>query len=165
MDDIRAKGRVLNASVQMVAKVAVKSGSLFEANSVILATSATIGEHALITVPFLANQRFTVLTVKERFKGQVLPKFTFYMGFELSRFCLENTNVSGFASVDMDKLRGFSFPVPPLEIQERIVTLLDSFSDIVSGTQASLPAEIQARRKQYEYYRNKLLTFKELDAE
>jgi type I restriction enzyme S subunit len=164
MDDIRAKGRVLNKSTQMVAKVAVKSGSLFEANSVILATSATIGEHALITVPFLANQRFTVLTVREKYQGQVLPKFTFYMGFELSRFCLENTNVSGFASVDMDKLRGFSFPVPPLEIQERIVSLLDRFSDIVSSSTDGLPAEIQARRKQYEYYRNKLLTFKELDA-
>lgn len=52
-------------------------------------------------------------------------------------------------------------PVPPLPIQERIVNLLDKFDTICSDLNVGLPAEIAARQKQYEYYRDKLLTFKE----
>lgn len=52
-------------------------------------------------------------------------------------------------------------PVPPLEEQERIVSILDKFDTLVSDLSARLPAEIAARRQQYEYYRNKLLTFQE----
>jgi type I restriction enzyme S subunit len=51
-------------------------------------------------------------------------------------------------------------PVPPLPIQEEIVAILDRFESLVSDLKEGLPAEITARRKQYEYYRNQLLTFK-----
>lgn len=52
-------------------------------------------------------------------------------------------------------------PVPPIEEQERIVAYLDRFDAICNDLTSGLPAEIEARRKQYEYYRDKLLTFKE----
>lgn len=51
-------------------------------------------------------------------------------------------------------------PVPSLEEQERIVAILDKFDALVNDITQGLPAEIEARRKQYEYYRDKLLTFK-----
>ncbi len=57
---------------------------------------------------------------------------------------------------DTDKLR---IPIPPLEEQERIVEILDRFDALVNDISIGLPAEIEARRKQYEYYRNKLLSF------
>lgn len=52
-------------------------------------------------------------------------------------------------------------PVPPLEEQERIVAILDRFDTLCNDLTSGLPAEIEARKKQYEYYRDKLLTFKE----
>ena len=52
-------------------------------------------------------------------------------------------------------------PIPPLETQQRIVSILDRFDQLCNDLTAGLPAEIEARRKQYEYYRDKLLTFKE----
>lgn len=52
--------------------------------------------------------------------------------------------------------------VPPIEVQNRIVSILDNFEILVRNISQGLPAEIASRRKQYEYYRNKLLTFKEL---
>lgn len=58
MEDIRENGRILTTATQYVSEKAVK-GKLFPADSIIIATSATIGEHALIKVPSLANQRFT----------------------------------------------------------------------------------------------------------
>lgn len=56
----------------------------------------------------------------------------------------------------------FDIPVPPIEEQNRIVSILDKFDALVNDISKGLPAEINARRKQYEYYRNKLLTFQEL---
>lgn len=67
-------------------------------------------------------------------------------------------NQSSFASVDMKKFAKFKFPVPPLEVQREIVHILDYFTLLT----AELTAELTARQKQYEYYRDKLLYFKEL---
>ncbi|MBQ5469283.1 MAG: restriction endonuclease subunit S, partial [Acetobacter sp.] len=53
-------------------------------------------------------------------------------------------------------------PLPPLEIQHKIVEILDKFDTLTTSLTEGIPAEIEARRKQYTYYRNKLLTFKEL---
>ncbi|GAA9001517.1 restriction endonuclease subunit S [Helicobacter pylori] len=53
-------------------------------------------------------------------------------------------------------------PIPPLEIQQEIVKILDQFSTLTTDLLAGIPAEIEARKKQYEYYREKLLTFKPL---
>jgi type I restriction enzyme S subunit len=79
--------------------------------------------------------------------------------FVIDEFCKNNTNVSGFASVDMDKLKKMPFPIPPLEVQEKIVSILDRFETLVNDLTEGLPAEIEARRAQYEYYRNSLLSF------
>ena len=159
MEDIRENGGVLSESLQSVHESALKKGGMFPAGSIIVATSATIGEHALINVDFLCNQRFTVLTPKEEFKSLLLPKFLYYYSFVLDRWCLANTTQSSFASVDMKRFKKFEFPVPPLEEQQRIVDILDRFDALTSSLSEGLPAELAARRSQYEYYRDQLLTF------
>ena len=58
-------------------------------------------------------------------------------------------------------MKKFMIPVPPLDVQNRIVNVLDNFEKICSDLNIGLPAEIEARQKQYEYYRDKLLTFAE----
>ena len=160
MEDIRENGHILNDSIQHITPIAVK-GKLFPANSIILATSASIGEHALITVDSLANQRFTYLTVKNEYSNQLNMKYIYYYFFKIDEWCKNNLNVSSFASVDMDKFKKLKFPIPPLEEQERIVSILDRFDKLCNDISEGLPAEIEARQKQYEYYRDKLLSFKE----
>ena len=63
------------------------------------------------------------------------------------------------------KLHKLTVPVPPLDEQARIVSILDRFDTLVNDIKQGLPAEIAARQKQYEYYRDKLLTFKEVGDE
>lgn len=159
MEDIRENGRVLSASLQSVNESALKKGGMFPAGSIIVATSATIGEHALINVDFLCNQRFTVLIPKEEFKSLLLPKFLYYYSFVLDRWCLANTTQSSFASVDMKRFKKFKFPLPSLEEQQRIVDILDRFDALTTSLSEGLPAELAARRSQYEYYRDQLLSF------
>lgn len=64
-------------------------------------------------------------------------------------------------NISKNKFAQIQIPIPPLEEQERIVAILDNFDALVNDISIGLPAEINARRKQYEYYRDKLLTFKE----
>ncbi len=69
---------------------------------------------------------------------------------------------SSMKNIPMEKIRKFVLQVPSLEEQERIVTVLRHFDVLCNDLSVGLPAEIEARQKQYEYYRNKLLSFKEL---
>ena len=65
-------------------------------------------------------------------------------------------------NVSKAKLAEVIIPLPPLEVQEQIVSILDRFEILVNDLKSGLPAEIALRRKQYEYYRDKLLTFQPL---
>ena len=64
-------------------------------------------------------------------------------------------------NLGMRELEQFEVDIPPLDVQNRIVNVLDNFEKICSDLNIGLPAEIEARQKQYEYYRDKLLTFVE----
>ena len=162
MEDIRDFGRILSDSYQHITPKAIKGKGLFEKNSFILATTATIGEHAMLIADSLANQQFTNLKVRKSLIDKLVPKFIYYYMFIVDEFCKNNTNVSGFASVDMGKLKKMPFPIPPIELQNKIVSILDRFETLVNDLTQGLPAEIAAVKEQYEYYRNKLLTFKQI---
>lgn len=155
MEDIRENGRILDSALQQISESAIKGGKLFPANSIIMATSATIGEHALITVPFLANQRFTNLSLKPEFTDKFNIYFLYYYCFNLSDWCKKNTTTSSFASVDMNGFKRFPIPIPPLETQQKIVKILDKFTKL----EATLEAELALRKRQYRYYRDFLLDF------
>lgn len=164
MEDIRQNGRILLDSIQHITPAAVKGGRLFPANSFIIATTATIGEHALIIVDSLANQRFTNLQVRKSLMEKVDIKYLYYYMFIVGEWCRNNINVSGFASVDMKKFKKLLIPIPHLSEQQRIVSILDKFETFVNGLSQGLPAEIAAVQEQYEYYRNKLLTFNRIQS-
>ena len=162
MDDIRTNGRILNDSIQKVSMDGIKGGKLFEADSLIVSTSATIGEHALITVPFMCNQRFACLTRKPDYKPLLDMKFMFYYASKLDKYCLKNINQGGFASVSMPAFKEFPIPLPSLATQERIVDILDRFDTLTTSLTDGIPAEIAMRREQYEYCRSRILDFPRL---
>ncbi len=159
MEDIRENGRILKDAILHISPIAVKGQGLFEKDSFVLATSATIGEHALLAVDALTNQRFTNLKVRKQYKSVLYTKFIFYYMFKVDEFCKAHTNISGFESVDMDALRKMPFPIPPLSEQIRIADLLDKFEALTTSLSDGIPAEQAAQQKRYEYYRDLLLTF------
>lgn len=156
MEDIRKSGRMLNEAIQCVTPKAVKSAGTFDAGSFILAIcTASIGEHAMLIADSLANQQFTNLKIRKSLKTKLLTKFVFYYFDIIDDFCKSHTNKSGFESVDMEALRKMHFPLPPLSIQQEIVAKLDAFESLL----ATLRRERTLRQQQYEYYRERLLSF------
>ena len=160
MEDIRENGRILSDALQHITPKGVKGNRLFKADSIILATSATIGEHALITTKALANQRFTNFEIKEDFKEKLLPKFVFYYFYVIDDWCKNHIYIGNFPSVDVEQVKKMDFPLPPLSEQQRIVEILDKFDTLTNSISEGLPLEIQLRRQQYEYYREQLLDFR-----
>ena len=93
---------------------------------------------------------------------EVLPRYYFhYMRSAFLHYIQKTMFQGSVASIRRPMLNAFPVPIPSMEIQQRIVQVLDNFEAICSDLNIGLPAEIEARQKQYEYYRDKLLNFPE----
>ena len=93
---------------------------------------------------------------------EVMPKYYFYYMKSAFLPYIQKTMFQGsVASIRRPMLNAFPVPVPTIERQREIVATLDKFDSLCNDIQSGLPAEIDARQKQYEFYRDKLLTFKE----
>ena len=101
------------------------------------------------------NQRIGAFHVKAE---GLLTRFLFYI-LDRNKQLLVYDNGADQTNLKKDDILGISIPVPPVSIQKRIVYILDNFDAICSDLNIGLPAEIDARRKQYEYYRDLLLSF------
>lgn len=133
MEDIRANGRILRDSIQHITSQAVKGGGLFPANSIILSTTATIGEHALLIVDSLANQQFTFLNRKVNREKDLDIKYFFHYCFILGDWCRANINDGGLMAVNIKDLKEHLLPLPPLPEQRRIASALSSVDELISS--------------------------------
>lgn len=88
----------------------------------------------------------------------VLNKYLYHY-YKIVEWYVEGGTIKRLYNTNISKTR---IPIPPLELQERIVAILDKFETLVNDLSQGLPAEIAAVQEQYEYYRNKLLTFKQV---
>jgi len=89
----------------------------------------------------------------------VNSKYLYYYLLTQQSYILSMVRKASIPRLSRTVIENLEIPIPPLEEQERIVSILDKFSSLVNDIKEGLPAEIELRRKQYEYYRNKLLTF------
>lgn len=125
-----------------------------KAPCVTVAARGTIGNCELRNEDFFPIVRLICACPKK----EILPAFLKYY-IETIRF---QVPTSGIPQLTVPMLAKYQIPVPHLEEQKRIVHLLSKFDALCNDLTAGLPAEIAARQKQYEYYRDKLLTFKEI---
>ena len=95
-------------------------------------------------------------------KTILMNKYLYYFLLSNNDFILKLKKEGGVPAINRADLIKLSIEVPPLEEQKRIVDILDRFDKLCNDISEGLPAEIEARKKQYEYYRNKLLYFKEV---
>ena len=152
LKDIRENGNILSDSIEHVHESGVR-GNLIPANSLVLSNSATVGVHALIETDFICSRRFTRFT--DNGKYDVDMKFMYYYFEIVGGLALDNTHTSSFPSISSRWLRNLTIPLPPIEVQNEIARILDTFTELTQ----ELTQERELREKQYDYYRDTLLTF------
>lgn len=146
MEDIRQNGRILSDSIQHITPQAVKGTGLFPAYSIIVATTATIGEHALLIADSLANQRFTFLTKRKSLDDKLDMMYFHQYMFIVDEWCKRNTNFGGLLSVNMSAFKKLRVPVPSIQEQKRIAEFLTSLDDLLTGTKSKLE-QLKAHKK------------------
>ncbi len=107
------------------------------------------------------NGDVITLEIKDKYQNMILPKFL-YHALADERFFIYDTQYSSGAKMprgDKDKVMEYKIPLPALEEQARIVSILDKFEALTTSLSDGIPAEQAAQQKRYEYYRDKLLSF------
>lgn len=130
-------------------------------NDMLFTYVGTIGEIALIN----ENDKYYLAPNVSRIRfenSKLLPSFMFYY-FKTDFFVRNQINKylsnSSMKNLTMENIRKFMVPIPPLEEQERIVKLLNQFDATHTAIEEEITKEIKLRTQQYEYYREKLLSF------
>lgn len=140
--------------------------SNLEVGDVLFSGTGTIGETAVIEEPPVNwNIKEGVYTIKPN-PNKISSQYLRYLltSSHIKASYMKKAAGGTVKSVPMGEMKKLLIPVPTRGEQERIVDILDRFDTLCNDISAGLPAEIEARQKQYEYYRDKLLTFKEVGA-
>ena len=137
--------------------------SNLEVGDVLFSGTGTIGETAVITEePSNWNIKEGVYTIKPD-QTRIVPQFLRYLltSEQMKTAYMKKVAGGTVKSIPMAEMRKLLIPVPSIDEQKRIVLLLSRFDTLCNNLKEGLPAEIEARQRQYEYYRDRLLTFKE----
>jgi type I restriction enzyme S subunit len=110
------------------------------------------------------NGDVLVIHIKDEYRDRLTPRYLYHLLASDIFFAFNMQNAKGAKMPRGDKssIMKFEIQMPTIEKQDQVVSILDKFDILVNDISEGLPTEIAARRKQYEYYRTKLLTFKEL---
>ncbi len=107
------------------------------------------------------NQDVVVIRIDSGATTKIAPKFLYYILSSDIFFSYSMSHAKGAKMPRGNKkaILNFRIPIPPLRVQHEIVNILDTFSALVAALVAELEAELEARKKQYQYYRDRLLSF------
>ena len=157
IEDVEGKFLHGSKSEKFVSKSTIDEMNLkiFPTGTVICSCSASIGTYVINTKPLITNQTFIGIVVGEKILNTWLR---YYLETQTKKLILLS-NSSTIPYISKDKFKELEIPLPPLEEQDRIVNILDKFDKLCNDICEGIPAEIEARQKQYEYYRDRLLTF------
>lgn len=138
MEDIRTNGGFLKDAIQHITPLAVKGAGLFEKNSIILATTATIGVHAMLIADSLANQQFTNFRVRKSLSDSYIDNFLYYSFFNIDEWSKKNTNSGGLLSVNMPLLVKQPLYSPCKQEQQAIASYFTSLDTQISAATSRL---------------------------
>ena len=161
-----SSGEVNKGNIYETEKKITKEGyensntKMLPKNTVVIALAGqgkTRGTVAITRIELCTNQSLCGIIPNEKLNSDYLYHYL-KTQYENLRQLSSGDGTRGGLILKM--IDNYLMPLPPLEVQKRIVEVLDSFEKICNDLNIGLPAEIEARQKQYEFYRNFLLTFK-----
>ena len=155
--DITDSGNLNDDLVSAVTNDDVSKEPLVDGDILFARTGATVGKTLVYRKEF-GLCLFAGYLIRYRFNHLfVLPQYMFHYTHSTKYYKWVKSNIDEGAqpNINAKKYNGLRFPLPPLSEQQRIVSILDTFEASISN----LEAQLEQRQKQYEYYRNKLLSF------
>ena len=134
---------------------------VFPGDVVVALSGATTGKSAKnkTNLTYLLNQRVAKFIPNE---NMLLNSYLYHWTKSKENEFLQMAGGGAQPNLSTEQMKIMEIPIPPIAEQERIVAILDKFDALVNDISVGLPAELKARRKQYEYWRNKLLSFEEV---
>ena len=129
-----------------------------EAESILMSVRAPVGDVNMTNRKVAIGRGLCSIVGK----SELNTKFLYYFINANKHEFKKKSSGSTFESINTNDIKSIKIPLPSLQEQERIVSILDKFDKLCNDISEGLPAEIEARKKQYEYYRDKLLNFEEL---
>ena len=136
---------------------------LLKANDLVMSLTGNCGRVAMLSesdLPAALNQRVACIRAK---KDQVITRYLFHFFDQISfeNDAMSNATGGGQKNMRTRWLASYQIPIPPLHVQAEIVRVLDAFTAMTADLTAELTAELAMRKKQYNYYRDQLLSFEE----
>ncbi len=156
-------GVYANETIKNVSNKVFEKSKKANKNDIIMAVTSENVEDVCKCVAWLGDEEIAVSGHTAIIKHNQNAKYLSYY-FHTSDFFNQKKKLAHgtkVIEVTPDALNNIIIPLPSLKEQERIIKVLDQFDALCNDISKGLPAEINARQKQYEYYRDKLLTFKE----
>ena len=150
-------GEIWDTSIK-ITKEAVKNSSAkwIPKDCVIIAMyGATVGRVGINKIPLTTNQACANIEVNEEIANY---KYVYYCLLNQYEY-IKSLGAGSQTNINAQIVKSLKIPLPPLEEQQRIATILDKFDTLVNSISEGLPKEIALRRKQYKYYREQLLRF------
>ena len=154
--DIREAGKWIENYSQTYSAFGLQQSKQWEKGTLCITIAANIAETGLLgfdacfpdsIIGFVANPKFAI------------TEYVYYYLNSIKDYLANNSTYTTRALTNGSTLSKLKIPVPSLEIQSRIVQVLDNFDTVCNDLNIGLPKEIELRQKQYEYFRDKLLTF------
>ena len=146
-------------SFDLYKRLSAKSGKIMK-DDILITGGGTIGIPYVVPSDepiYVKDADLLCIQKSKEFNSRFL--YHYFLSTEFRKYLENITHNATIAHYTISQIENTPVPLPPLDVQNRIVNVLDNFEKICSDLNIGLPAEIEARQKQYEYYRDKLLTF------
>lgn len=160
--DVPSNGKFVTSSAEKITQAGALKSRMISPGDFILSNSMSFGRPYISKISGCIHDGWLAISGFSEF---FVPDFLYHLlrstpiQQELKRLA---GNCGSVSNLNADIVRNLVVPVPSIDEQKRTVEILDKFEVLVNDLSVGLPAELNVRRQQYEYYRDKLLTFKEL---
>jgi type I restriction enzyme S subunit len=158
--DVASGGKYITATAERVTAAGAEKSRRIHPGDFVLSNSMSFGRPYISKIEGCIHDGW--LSISD-FNDSFVPDFLYHLlrSAPVQAEFARRAGAGTVQNLNADIVKSVRIPVPSMEEQERIVAILDKFDALVNDLSSGLPAEIKARRQQYEHYRDRLLTFRE----
>ena len=156
--DVKTENKYITETKEKITLNGVQKSKIVNVGDFILSNSMSFGRPYISKIKGCIHDGWLSIS---KFEKYLLSDFLYYSLTTswIQQSFKQNASSGTVQNLNINIVKDVNIPIPPLEVQQEIVDILDKFESMCNSLVEGLPAEIEARKKQYEYYRDKLLSF------